>query len=375
LLADLKISHTALFLPDAIEYPILLDAISGGEGIPDLIQRRYWGSYPSLESAGFFMARAENKWFVDGVLEGSPAAAAGLKYGDEIVAIDDAPPHPVLSFRGKSGRTAALQVRHVRDGTIELVLVPVLAIIPSRAFASATSASAKVIVRGNKRIGYMHVWSSKAEGDFNDALARLTPAEWGQPPGQPQQGASRSNPGSYRVLGRNSLTSTPLDGIIVDVRGKVGGSNFGRQFVEALGVGSNGPLGGKIEFQGREGQSGWNQTNKTTAPPNPPFKGRAVMLVDHHARSALELFAYSFQHEKMGPLIGTPTAGAVSAAQLFRAPYDALLYLAVSRIKADGQVLEGIGVLPDVAVDRPLPYANGADPVLDAALAHFDKQP
>ena len=75
----------------------------------------------------------------------------------------------------------------------------------------------------------------------------------------------------------------------------------------------------------------------------------------------------------MGPLIGTPTAGAVSAAQVMRAPYDTLLYVAVSRIKADGKILEGIGVHPDLRVERPLPYSNGADPVLEAAISHFDQ--
>jgi hypothetical protein len=38
-----------------------------------------------------------------------------------------------------------------------------------------------------------------------------------------------------------------------------------------------------------------------------------------------------------------------------------------------GQRLEGVGVSPDHRVERPLPYANGADPVLDAALELLTK--
>jgi carboxyl-terminal processing protease len=34
-------------------------------------------------------------------------------------------------------------------------------------------------------------------------------------------------------------------------------------------------------------------------------------------------------------------------------------------------VLEGVGVGPDITVERPLPYAGGADPVLDSAMAHL----
>ena len=39
-----------------------------------------------------------------------------------------------------------------------------------------------------------------------------------------------------------------------------------------------------------------------------------------------------------------------------------------------GQRLEGTGVIPDHRVERPLPYAGGADPVLDAAVELLAKQ-
>lgn len=39
-----------------------------------------------------------------------------------------------------------------------------------------------------------------------------------------------------------------------------------------------------------------------------------------------------------------------------------------------GQRLEGAGVTPDHHVERPLPYAAGADPVLDAAIDVLVKQ-
>jgi carboxyl-terminal processing protease len=53
-------------------------------------------------------------------------------------------------------------------------------------------------------------------------------------------------------------------------------------------------------------------------------------------------------------------------------PGDNLLYLAVYGVEVDGDVLEhGQGVAPDIEVARPLPYANGADPVLDAGVAYL----
>jgi hypothetical protein len=47
------------------------------------------------------------------------------------------------------------------------------------------------------------------------------------------------------------------------------------------------------------------------------------------------------------------------------------LYMAITGLTVDGDVLEGVGVAPDIAVERPLPYAGGADPVLDRAMAHL----
>jgi carboxyl-terminal processing protease len=58
----------------------------------------------------------------------------------------------------------------------------------------------------------------------------------------------------------------------------------------------------------------------------------------------------------------------VSAARAFAMPGDNLLYVAVSGLEIDGDVLEGPGVAPDIEVARPVPYAQGADPVLDVAV-------
>ena len=371
LLAELKISHTALYTPDDVEYPILLDAIGSGEGVPELIQQKYWANLPSLENPGAFFVQLDGKWFVDGVLEGSPAESAGLKVGDEIVDVDGAPLHPVLSFRGKAGRIATLHIRRTRDSAVEAVDVPIKSMVPSIAFANAASSSAKVFNRNGKRIGYMHLWSSKTSAPFYTALANLSPGGLSIP-NDPRREAGRNATTFYRP--QRAVTDVPLDGIIIDLRGKVGGSNFARDYLEALNIGSpeSEPLGGRIEFQGRSQNANQRRSNEEPKRGNPPFKGRTAILIDHHSRSALELEAYSFKREKMGPLIGTPTAGAVTGGSVIRAPGDALLYLAVSQVKAGGKPLEGVGVHPDIRVERPIPYANGADPVVDAALAHFD---
>ena len=56
-------------------------------------------------------------------------------------------------------------------------------------------------------------------------------------------------------------------------------------------------------------------------------------------------------------------------------PGDLLLYVAIAGHEFEGgQRLEGAGVIPDHRVERPLPYAAGADPVLDTALDLLAKQ-
>ena len=74
-------------------------------------------------------------------------------------------------------------------------------------------------------------------------------------------------------------------------------------------------------------------------------------------------------------MIGTPTAGAGTSGLAFAMPGDLLLYVAASRAEFEGGLrLEGVGVKPDHRVERPLPYAAGADPVLDAAVEILVKQ-
>jgi C-terminal processing protease CtpA/Prc len=115
---------------------------------------------------------------------------------------------------------------------------------------------------------------------------------------------------------------------------------------------------------------GRTETRRETTPVrrNPSFRGRTAVLIDHHTRSAGELLANSLKAARIGPLIGTTTAGHVLATQIEVVAGDHVLQLPVSRPEADGLVLEGKGVDPDMIVEQALPYSAGADAVLEAAL-------
>lgn len=339
LLGKLNMSHTGFLTPDDVDYYVLL-SVFGGAGMPPTeFDDRFWGANVTYAGIGHFAVRMEGRDFVDLLLEGSPAARAGLKVGDEIVSVDDAPHHQIRSFRGKVGHEARVTIRRARDGPSEIIPIKVMAIAPLHAFREATRASARTIERDGRRIGYVHVWDSVGDESGNalqSALARLGVNVSGE----------RSRRGN-----RDKDDPQPLDGLIIDMRGKIGGTaTTATRYLDI--IDPRGPLIGSR-----------SRPRRSTA-----VRGRTALLIDYHTRSTGELFVHAYKRERQGPLIGTRTAGAVSAARAFAMPGGNLLYVAVSGLDVDGDVLEGPGVAPDIEVQRPLPYSQGADPVVERAV-------
>ena len=175
LLDELKTSHTVLLTPDDVDYYVL---------------RGVFGRSRPYAGIGVFTARIDGRDFIDLLLEGYPADRAGLKVGDEIVSVDGAPYHPIRSFRGKVGRDAAVAIRRSADGPITSVDVDVVNIVPLKAFSDATLASARVIERDGRRIGYVHVWASV--GDVPQMVIAIPGAAGSRQVVRPQEGPDRT---------------------------------------------------------------------------------------------------------------------------------------------------------------------------------------
>ncbi len=359
LLGELKASHTTLLTPDEVDYYILLDVFTRGDQAERGSRRRKLQDLAAIggrqgvryAGIGIFTARIEDRDFVDGVLEGSPAERAGIKAGDEIVGVDGDKFHPVLSFRGKIGEQARVAIRRVKDGPVETVSVDVVRIAPLKTFGEATRASARVIERGESRIGYVHVWASVGDASaqaLTDALEKLGV----------KRGVARAEgeagPDAKPEAGQPAAPR-PIDALIVDMRGRIGGTatNAGR-YLEVLD-----PRGPRIRSRNKSHGSRAFTSRCAGARPCSSTSTRAAPG---------ELFVHAYKRERQGPLIGTRTAGAVSAGTAFAMPGGNLLYLAVTGLEVDGEIVEGVGVAPDIEVPRALPYAQGADPVLDAAV-------
>lgn len=349
LLAKLETSHTQVFTPDEPEYYFVADVFSASS--PDT-----WAAPNLVPGTGFFTAKFDGRDHVTGVLQGSPAHAAGIRVGDEIIAVDGATYHPIHSFRNRIGETAAISIRPLHDAPPQTLNIRVIAMQPSTGFNAAMQASARVIEKNGKRIGYVKVWHMRGEkSDLERALSSIDGS---------RQGFRRSD-GTYSASVRPDgarASIPPLDALIIDNRGKIGGSaGVAEAFLDTLA----GPRGGYFEATNRE------QAKRARTPSPRSFKGRSVMLIDHNTRSAGEIFAQGFKNETFGPIFGTRTAGAVTAGGIEQLPGGLLLYLAVARVTLNGQNLEGAGVSPTREIMRPIPYSADTDPVLEAAIEYL----
>jgi carboxyl-terminal processing protease len=233
--------------------------------------------------------------------------------------------------------------------------IPVVSIAPLYAFGQATRASARIVERNGRRIGYVHVWASVGEESAQALSGALSILGLTSPD---KVGAVFFPKGYMRAP---QPERRGLDGLIIDMRGKIGGtgSNAGR-YLDILDA--RGPA-----VRSRGAGPGWTRDLS--------LRGRTAVLIDRRTRSTAELFVHAYKRERQGALIGTRTAGAVSGAGAWTMPGGNLLYLAGVGLEVDGEILEGRGVAPDIEVVRPVPYAAGADPVLEAALDHLARLP
>ncbi len=109
------------------------------------------------------------------------------------------------------------------------------------------------------------------------------------------------------------------------------------------------------------------------------FRGHLVVLADALTYSDGETFAAGVKALRLGPVIGTRTAGA----GIWLSDRNRLVDGGTARIAEFGQfevgsgrwLIEGLGVAPDIEVDNP-PRASflGEDAQLEAALAHLQRR-
>jgi C-terminal processing protease CtpA/Prc len=324
-LDSLDVSHTAIIPPWT--YASLYGGDRGGSAqlhLGLLLQRGDTGEGGDPSD--------RERYFVQSVMDESPAHRAGLFLGDEIVAANGIPfavsprrtlagyeaRHGIYTVQVDRGETVRLEYRRRRGG--ETAEVEATADVPLGAVRS-TKASARLIdARGSsdggsadlldgEKLGYIHLWNLLDAGVTRAFGAAL----------QQELAAAR--------------------GLVIDLRGR------GGQVPVLLDIAK------RLESDGRA----------------------AVLLIDRQTRSAKEVLAYRLKGKPGMTLVGERTAGAVRPATWVKLPRGTHVILPVGAALdvlklTDGVDLEGRGVMPDVEVDWSLPYAAGRDAILERGI-------
>jgi len=252
-------------------------------------------------------------------LVGTPAEAAGMRAGDIILLIDgDSTEGITLSeaavrIRGEIGTTVVLTVRHEDGVTEDIPIVrDTIVIDPVESELKAEGA-----------IGYIRI-------------LRFEP----DTPGQVAEAL-------------NSFDLESLTGLILDLRNNAGGYTDEALAVAHMFVDEGIVLRIDSRTQGGE-RSFYTRSNSV---PNLPL----ALLVNRGTASAAEILSGAIRDNRMGILIGQKTFGKGVFQSIVRyGDGSALKITSGEYYTPNGNVVNGVGILPDIEV------ADDADPIEEA---------
>ncbi|MBK6922463.1 MAG: hypothetical protein IPH07_34050 [Deltaproteobacteria bacterium] len=164
--------------------------------------------------------------------------------------------------------------------------------------------------------------------------------------------------------GMNELRSQGMTALVLDLRGNPGGVGAMSVPVARMLLQSPGSLG-KLQF--RDFAQEFNVEGNPLA-----FAGPIALLVDEGTASTSEIFAAGLRDLDRVKVFGArPSAGAALPSVIDELPGGAILQYVVGDYRSPkGELVEGVGVVPDVVVpEHRADFAAGHDPVLDAAVA------
>ncbi|MEY4763288.1 MAG: hypothetical protein RLZZ200_3145 [Pseudomonadota bacterium] len=290
------------------------------------IQEETAGSYPGI---GIEVVATPRGIEVRQPIEGSPAAAAGLRIGDVIIAIDgrevlaDATEKAIADMRGPAGSTVHITIR--REG-----LSAPLDYDIQRAQVAVHSVSRQLLEPG---IGFLRIstFNDTTAEDLRDALGEL------------KRDARR-----------------PLAGLVIDLRNNPGGLlesavEVADEFLER---------GNIVSAVGRSPEARFRRD----AQPGDLLDGAPiVVLVNGNSASAAEILAGALKDNHRAQLVGRRSYGKGSVQTVLPLSQGRALKLTTSRyFTPSGASINQVGIPPDVVIEGeeslPAPLDTGAGP-------------
>ncbi len=269
------------------------------------------------------------------VREGSPAAAAGLRSGDFVRAIDGRATRDMSAYEGQR------LLRGAPGSKVNLLVIR----------GNAAEPHEVTLVR--EALAPAAVTSRAAA----TAAGSVRVPEFGP-------GVAERMKQAIDALAANGATK-----FVIDVRGAARGDLDEGVAAARLFV-AKGTLTVRATKAGKETVAAQAGDGAITAP--------LVVLVDQGTTGAAEVFAAALDGNDRATLVGERTLGRASRQQLVRLPEGSGLLLASMRyLLPSGEALQEKGLTPDVEVDQPdVEFGSSApagDPTLDKALEQLAK--
>jgi carboxyl-terminal processing protease len=265
------------------------------------------------------------------VFEGSPAAAAGLRPGDQILGVDgtladDMPLERLVRLvRGPEGTPVTLMVQSAADRRVQRVTLV-------RAAVQVRFVETRVL----DDIGYIRL-RGFPEPSVVDAVEEA-------------------------VL---NMQARGARGIVLDLRGNSGGRvDVGTRLLHRFVP--DGAIYQEVDRRGR-------LATRSVRAASPMLTMPLAVLIDEGTASMGELFAVNIQEHGIGRLFGMRTMGSVAASQILPLTDGSALQVSVMQIlSGQGRPLNGVGVVPDEEVElRAEDLQSGRDVQLERAIGYL----
>mgnify|MGYP001070058957 CR=1 FL=1 len=294
-------------------------------------------SLPKVKHIGIQYTVIDSHYVAREVLDGYPAETVGIMRGDVLLEANGKPFHPYHSFNPNEKN---IKLKILRDEKVFYKVIDAVNENPNLSYYNAMIQSKNTYKIGDKKIGYIHLWSGTHKNILN----------------------------KFKNIIEDDFHD--IDGIILDLRGGFGGTWY--EYLDPFFSNRNNYF--EYTWIDRNGKSVLNKpelkTNTTY------FSGPMVVLINGGVRSGKEALAYQFKKSTRAILIGTNTMGAFSVGRgIFNnkhLPY--FLYLATGELLLDRNRIEGISISPDIHVPYTLNENSEADPQIERAKLEIVKK-